>query len=51
MDVDYGAGYGVQRGLAVIADQAFVFGRNEPGAQHSHRTIKDQMARAAAGRS
>jgi phenylpropionate dioxygenase-like ring-hydroxylating dioxygenase large terminal subunit len=44
LDEDYGAGFGVQRGLAAMADQEFVFGRNEPGVQHFHRAIEEQLS-------
>jgi phenylpropionate dioxygenase-like ring-hydroxylating dioxygenase large terminal subunit len=44
LDEDYSAGFGVQRGLAAMADQDFVFGRNEPGVQHFHRAIKETLA-------
>jgi phenylpropionate dioxygenase-like ring-hydroxylating dioxygenase large terminal subunit len=43
LDEDYGAGFGVQRGLAAMADEDFVFGRNEPGVQHFHRAIKESL--------
>ena len=46
LDEDYAAGFGVQRGLAAMADEDFVFGRNEPGVQHFHRAIKQHLARA-----
>lgn len=38
-DEDYATTYGVQRGLKALAGTDFVFGRNEPGLQHFHRTI------------
>ena len=44
LDEDYGAGFGVQRGLAAMADEEFVFGRNEPGVQHFHRAIQEQLS-------
>ncbi len=44
LDEDYGAGFGVQRGLEAMADQDFVFGRNEPGVQHFHRAIAERLA-------
>lgn len=44
LDEDYGAGFGIQRGLAAMADQEFVFGRNEPGVQHFHRAIEERLA-------
>ncbi len=43
LDEDYNAGYGVQRGLAAMSGQDFVFGRNEPGVQHFHHAIQDQL--------
>lgn len=43
LDEDYGAGFGIQRGLAAMADQEFVFGRNEPGVQHFHRAIEERL--------
>jgi nitrite reductase/ring-hydroxylating ferredoxin subunit len=45
LDEDYGAGYGVQRGLPALGDQDFVFGRNEPGVQHFHRAIEDTLTK------
>jgi hypothetical protein len=27
-----------------MSDQDFVFGRNEPGVQHFHRAIKEQLS-------
>jgi phenylpropionate dioxygenase-like ring-hydroxylating dioxygenase large terminal subunit len=39
MDEDYDMGFGVQKGLAALADEDFVFGRNEPGVQHFHRVV------------
>jgi nitrite reductase/ring-hydroxylating ferredoxin subunit len=41
MDEDYATGFGVQRGLAAMDGQDFVFGRNEPGVQHFHRVLKE----------
>jgi nitrite reductase/ring-hydroxylating ferredoxin subunit len=38
-DEDYATTYGVQRGLKALNGTDFVFGRNEPGLQHFHRTI------------
>lgn len=43
LDEDYATGFGVQRGLAAMAEQSFVFGRNEPGVQHFHRVIKERL--------
>jgi phenylpropionate dioxygenase-like ring-hydroxylating dioxygenase large terminal subunit len=42
-DEDYLTGYGVQRGLASMAAQNFVFGRNEPGVQHFHKVLNDMV--------
>jgi phenylpropionate dioxygenase-like ring-hydroxylating dioxygenase large terminal subunit len=39
LDEDYSTGDGVQRGLEALGDREFVFGRNEPGVQHFHRTV------------
>jgi Ring hydroxylating alpha subunit (catalytic domain) len=36
---DYATGQGVHRGLDAVVDTEFVFGRNEPGVQHFHRTV------------
>jgi hypothetical protein len=38
-DEDYGMGFGIQKTLRSQANQAFVFGRNEPALQHYHRQI------------
>ncbi len=43
MDEDYATGYGVQRGLDALAEEEFVFGRNEPGVQHFHRVLKETV--------
>jgi phenylpropionate dioxygenase-like ring-hydroxylating dioxygenase large terminal subunit len=43
LDEDYNAGFGIQRALATMADEDFVFGRNEPGVQHFHRAIEEQL--------
>jgi hypothetical protein len=40
---DYLTGYGVQRGIPAMQEQTQIFGRNEPGVQHLHRTINDVM--------
>jgi nitrite reductase/ring-hydroxylating ferredoxin subunit len=42
-DEDYLTGFGVQKGLAATAGGTQVFGRNEPGVQHLHRTINRLM--------
>jgi phenylpropionate dioxygenase-like ring-hydroxylating dioxygenase large terminal subunit len=47
LDEDYRTGEGIQRGLAAGGDGQFVFGRNEPGVQHFHRTIAQLLAVAA----
>jgi phenylpropionate dioxygenase-like ring-hydroxylating dioxygenase large terminal subunit len=39
LEEDYRTGEGVQRGLDALAGTDFVFGRNEPGVQHFHRTV------------
>jgi phenylpropionate dioxygenase-like ring-hydroxylating dioxygenase large terminal subunit len=44
MDEDYATGYGIQRGLAALGSENFVFGRNEPGVQHFHRVLKEMQA-------
>ncbi|MEH0517551.1 aromatic ring-hydroxylating dioxygenase subunit alpha [Streptomyces stelliscabiei] len=46
-DEDYATTYGVQKGLAALDGTDFVFGRNEPGLQHFHRTIHQSLDRAA----
>lgn len=38
-DEDYDMGYRIQRALASGANEAFVYGRNEPGLQHYHRMV------------
>ena len=47
-DEDYATTYGVQQGLKALAGAGtdFVFGRNEPGLQHFHRTIHDHLDNA-----
>ncbi|NEC88557.1 aromatic ring-hydroxylating dioxygenase subunit alpha [Streptomyces sp. SID12501] len=42
-DEDYATTYGVQQGLKALAGTDFVFGRNEPGLQHLHRTIHQHL--------
>jgi hypothetical protein len=44
MDEDYATGFGVQRGLEAMDGENFVFGRNEPGVQHFHRVLKEQLS-------
>ena len=44
---DYANTYGVQRGLEALAGTDFVFGRNEPGLQHFHRTIHRLLGEAS----
>jgi phenylpropionate dioxygenase-like ring-hydroxylating dioxygenase large terminal subunit len=39
LEEDYATGEGVQKGLDAFAEEHFVFGRNEPGVQHFHRTV------------
>ena len=41
---DYLTGYGVQQGIPALADKTMIFGRNEPGVQHLHRSINAVMA-------
>lgn len=38
-DEDYTAQTDVMRGLDSMANEEFIFGRNEPGVQHVHRTL------------
>lgn len=38
-DEDYAMGYCIQQGLGSGANEAFLFGRNEPGLQHYHRMV------------
>ena len=40
---DYITGYGVQQGVSVTGGKTQIFGRNEPGVQHAHRTINRLM--------
>ncbi len=40
---DYITGYGVQKGVAVTPGRTQLFGRNEPGVQHVHKTINRLM--------
>lgn len=42
---DYLTGYGVQKGVKVVPGTTQIFGRNEPGVQHVHRTINDIMTK------
>jgi hypothetical protein len=44
LDEGYTTGYGVQRSLAAMAGTNFVFGLNEPGVQHFHRSLADLLA-------
>lgn len=44
MDEDYATAFGVQRGLAALDGEDFVFGRNEPGVQHFHRILKEMTS-------
>ncbi|MFG2028584.1 aromatic ring-hydroxylating dioxygenase subunit alpha [Streptomyces sp. NPDC048825] len=46
-DEDYATTYGVQQGLQALSGTDFVFGRNEPGLQHFHRTIHQHLDTAA----
>jgi hypothetical protein len=46
-DEDYATTYGVQQGLQALSGTDFVFGRNEPGLQHFHRTIHQHLENTA----
>jgi hypothetical protein len=48
-DEDYATTYGVQQGLKALAAAGtdYVFGRNEPGLQHFHRTVHQHLDEAA----
>ncbi|MEV6947310.1 aromatic ring-hydroxylating dioxygenase subunit alpha [Streptomyces sp. NPDC051172] len=48
-DEDYATTYGVQQGLKALDGTDFVFGRNEPGLQHFHRTIHQHLDEDATG--
>ena len=49
-DEDYLTGYGVQRGVQVLPeDDTQIYGRNEIGVQHFHRTLNRLMAEKADG--
>jgi hypothetical protein len=43
-DEDYATTYGQQRGLQALDGTNYLFGRNEPGVQHFHRTVNALMA-------
>src|SRR3954452_15929140 len=43
LDEDYATGYAVQRGLKALSGTDFIFGRNEPGVQQYHRSIKEML--------
>ena len=43
LDEDYATGYGVQRGLQALSGTDFIFGRNEPGVQAFHRSLKEMV--------
>ena len=45
LDEDHSTAYGIQRGLGAMGGQSFTFGRNEPGVQHFHRALDQQMDR------
>jgi nitrite reductase/ring-hydroxylating ferredoxin subunit len=45
-DEDYTAQFAVQQGLASVANESHLFGRNEPAVQHFHRTLDELMAPA-----
>ena len=38
---------GIQRALDAMSDSDLVFGRNEPGVQHFHRTIGQLLTPAS----
>ena len=38
-DEDYNMGFQIQKTLASKANEAFVFGRNEPALQHYHTQV------------
>ncbi len=40
-DEDYDMGFRIQRTLKSGANDAFTFGRNEPGLQHYHRMVQE----------
>ena len=44
-DEDCATIFGINDGLAAVGDGHFMFGRNEPGNQHLHRTIASLVAR------
>ncbi|MEZ5649044.1 MAG: aromatic ring-hydroxylating dioxygenase subunit alpha [Burkholderiaceae bacterium] len=44
VEEDYDMGLRIQRGLRSKGNQAFVFGRNEPGLQHYHRWVREFCA-------
>ena len=43
MEEDYDTGFGVQRGLAALDGDDFVFGRNEPGVQYFHQVLGEYL--------
>ncbi|MSQ69230.1 MAG: aromatic ring-hydroxylating dioxygenase subunit alpha [Gammaproteobacteria bacterium] len=47
-DEDYPVGLGIQAGIGSGANEAFLYGRNEPAVQHYHRTV-DRLMAALAG--
>lgn len=46
-DEDYSTCFGIQRSLHSMAGKDFLFGRNEPGPQHFHRTVNTLTAGGA----
>ena len=50
LDEDYTLAEGVQRNLGALTGHDVLFGRNEPGVQHFHRTIDRHLAAASASR-
>jgi hypothetical protein len=47
-DEDYFTGNGIQRGLATGANTEFIFGRNEIGPQHFHKTLHRYVSQTQA---
>ncbi len=44
-DEDYAIGFGIQSGVHAVANESFVFGRNEPAVQNYHKWIARFMER------
>jgi phenylpropionate dioxygenase-like ring-hydroxylating dioxygenase large terminal subunit len=47
-DEDYAAQFAIDRGLPALDGTDMLFGRNEPGVQHFHRTIRELLTRPRA---